>query len=56
LYGIDPETALEKTNRKFIKRFNYLEEQTIKKGNSLKEMKLDDMNAIWEQAKKFDPK
>lgn len=56
LYGIDPETALEKTNRKFIKRFNYLEEQTIKKGNSLKEMKLDDMNTIWEQAKKFDPK
>lgn len=55
LYGIDPETALEKTNRKFIRRFNYLEEQTIKKGISLKEMKLDDMNTIWEQAKKFDP-
>ena len=54
LYGVDPETALEKTNRKFIKRFNYLEEQTIKKGQSLKEMNLDEMNAIWEQAKKLD--
>lgn len=56
LYGVDPETALEKTNRKFINRFNYLEEQTIKKGYSLKDMSLDDMNKIWEQAKKFDLK
>ena len=54
LYNIDPETALEKTNRKFIKRFNYLEEQTIKKGRSLKEMNLEEMNEIWEQAKNFD--
>lgn len=54
LYGVDPETALEKTNRKFINRFNYLERQTIKKGQSLKEMNLDEMNAIWEQAKKYD--
>lgn len=54
LYGIDPETALEKTNRKFINRFNYLEKKTIKQGQSLKEMNLDEMNAIWEQAKKFD--
>jgi XTP/dITP diphosphohydrolase len=54
LYGIDPETALEKTNRKFIKRFNYLEGQTIKKGRSLKEMSLQEMNEIWEKAKKFD--
>lgn len=56
LYGVDPETALEKTNRKFIKRFNYLEEQTIKKGRSLKAMNLDEMNIIWEEAKKFDKK
>jgi MazG family protein len=56
LYGIDPETALEKTNRKFMARFNYLEEQTIKKGRSLKAMNLNDMNAIWEEAKKFDKK
>lgn len=54
LYGVDPETALEKTNRKFISRFNYLEEQTIKKGKSLKAMNLDEMNVIWEEAKKFD--
>jgi len=54
LYDIDPETALERTNKKFIKRFNYLEEQTLKKGISLKEMSLDEMNIIWETAKKYD--
>jgi len=54
LYDIDPETALERTNKKFIKRFNYLEEQTIKKGRSLKDMNLDEMNEVWEAAKKFD--
>jgi uncharacterized protein YabN with tetrapyrrole methylase and pyrophosphatase domain len=54
LYDIDPETALERTNKKFIKRFNYLEEQTLKKGISLKDMSLDEMNVIWEAAKKFD--
>jgi len=54
LYDIDPETALERTNKKFIKRFNYLEEQTINKGLSLKNMTLDEMNFYWEKAKKFD--
>ena len=54
LYDIDPETALERTNKKFIKRFNFLEEQTLKKGISLKDMSLDEMNVIWERAKKFD--
>jgi len=54
LYGIDPEAALEKTNRKFIKRFNYLENETMKKGISLHDMSLDEMNVIWEQAKKED--
>ncbi len=54
LYGIDPEAALEKTNRKFIKRFNYLENETLKKGVSLHNMSLDEMNVIWEQAKKED--
>ncbi len=54
LYEINPENALEKTNLKFIKRFNYLEEQTIKKGRSLKKMTLDEMNLIWEKAKLFD--
>jgi MazG family protein len=54
LYGIDPEAALEKTNRKFIRRFNYLENETIKKGKSLHNMSLDEMNVIWEEAKKGD--
>jgi MazG family protein len=54
LYGIDPEAALEKTNRKFIKRFNYLEKETMEKGKSLHNMTLDEMNIIWEEAKKED--
>jgi XTP/dITP diphosphohydrolase len=54
LYNIDPETALERTNKKFIKRFNYLESQTLKKGISLKEMPLNEMNVYWEEAKKQD--
>jgi len=54
LYGIDPETALERTNRKFMKRFAYLEQQTIQMGRSLKDMTLDEMNEIWEEAKRFD--
>ena len=52
LYNIDPEMALERTNKKFIKRFNYLESQTIKQGKSLHDMSLDEMNKIWEIAKK----
>ena len=54
LYNIDPETALERTNKKFMKRFGYLENKTIKEGRSLKTMTLDEMNEIWEQAKSFD--
>jgi len=54
LYEIDPEAALEKTNRKFIRRFNYLEKKTLSKGISLHDMSLDDMNVIWEEAKKED--
>ncbi len=54
LYGIDPETALEKTNRKFTRRFNYLESKTMAQGRSLKTMSLDEMNVIWDEAKKFD--
>jgi len=52
LYDVDPETALERTNRKFIHRFNFLESKTLKQGRKLKEMTLDEMNEIWEQAKK----
>ncbi|MDD2386434.1 MAG: nucleoside triphosphate pyrophosphohydrolase [Bacteroidales bacterium] len=54
LYGINPENALEKTNKKFIKRFNYLEQQTIAQGKDLKDMPLKEMDAIWEKAKKWD--
>ncbi len=54
LYNIDPEMALERTNKKFIKRFNYLESQTMKKGMPLKDMTLDEMNVYWEEAKKQD--
>jgi MazG family protein len=55
LYNINPENALERTNRKFISRFNYLEKETIAKGMNLKEMNLEEMNRLWEQAKQFDP-
>lgn len=54
LYNIEPETALERTNKKFMKRFGYLESKTIKQGQSLKDMTLDEMNVIWEEAKKYD--
>ncbi len=52
LYGIDPENALERTNRKFIKRFNYLEEKTIKQGLDLKDLSLEEMDVYWNEAKK----
>lgn len=51
LYGINPENALERTNRKFISRFSYLEEKTIKQGKSLKDMTLSEMDLIWDEAK-----
>ena len=54
LYNVNPENALERTNRKFMKRFNYLEEQTIKQGLDLKKMTLAEMDEIWNEAKKFD--
>lgn len=54
LYGINPDNALERTNQKFIHRFNYLEAQTIKKGRSLKEMSLEEMDLIWDEAKKLE--
>jgi MazG family protein len=52
LYGIDPEAALERTNLKFIQRFNYLESETLLKGKNLKDMTLIEMDKIWEEAKK----
>jgi XTP/dITP diphosphohydrolase len=52
--NINPDEALEKTNRKFIKRFKYLEAEADKLGKNLSDMKLDEMNVFWEASKKFD--
>ena len=52
LYKINPDNALERTNQKFIRRFNYLEEHTLKAGRKLTDMTLEEMDAIWEEAKK----
>ena len=49
--GINPENALERTNKKFIRRFSYLEEQAAKAGKSLKDMSLAEMDVFWEEAK-----
>jgi XTP/dITP diphosphohydrolase len=54
LYGINPENALEKTNRKFISRFNYLENKSKEQGRQLKDMTLAEMDAIWNEAKKLE--
>ena len=51
LYDINPENALERTNRKFTSRFNYLESKTISVGKDLKEMTLAEMDVIWDEAK-----
>jgi len=56
LYDIDPESALERTNQKFIRRFNYLEEQTLLKGQSLHDLSLAEMDVHWEAAKKSEKK
>ena len=52
LYGVDPEAALERTNLKFMKRFNYLESQTLLKGKDLHKMSLAEMDKYWEEAKR----
>lgn len=52
LYHINPDNALERTNRKFIRRFNYLEAHTLKQGRNLRDMSLQEMDAIWNEAKR----
>ena len=52
LYKLNPDNALEMTNRKFIDRFNYIEAHSIKVGKPLKEMTLKEMDKLWEEAKK----
>lgn len=51
LYGIIPENALEKTNKKFISRFNYIERKAHEAGKNVKEMTLDEMESFWNEAK-----
>ena len=51
LYKLNPDNALEKTNRKFIDRFNYIEDHSIKIGKPLKDMSLEEMDRLWEEAK-----
>ena len=52
LYGVDPESALERTNKKFIRRFNYMEERAAAKGHTLHEMSLGAMEELWQEAKR----
>ncbi len=52
LYGIDPEAALERTNKKFIRRFNSMEEEASAQGKMLHDLSLDEMEALWQAAKK----
>lgn len=52
LYKINPDDALEKTNQKFIRRFNYIEEHSIRQGKPLTEMALAEMDNLWNEAKK----
>lgn len=51
LYHLNPENALEYTNQKFIRRFNYVEEQTLKQGRQLTDMTLAEMDRLWQEAK-----
>lgn len=51
LYGIDPEGALERTNKKFIRRFNHIEHRAEEQGKSLSEMTLEEMDGYWNEAK-----
>lgn len=51
LYNVEPETALERTNKKFIERFNYIEAKAKESSRPLKEMTLEEMDALWEEAK-----
>ena len=52
LYKLNPDNALEMTNQKFIRRFNYIEQQSIQQGKPLTEMTLAEMDALWNEAKK----
>nr|WP_301849365.1 nucleoside triphosphate pyrophosphohydrolase [uncultured Prevotella sp.] len=52
LYKLNPDNALEMTNLKFIRRFNYVEDHSMKQGKSLKDMTLEEMDKLWDEAKR----
>lgn len=52
LYGVDPEAALERTNKKFIRRFNSIEQAAEAQGKTLRDMTLDEMESVWQESKK----
>lgn len=52
LYKLNPDNALEMTNQKFIRRFNYVEDHSLKQGKSLKDMTLEEMDKLWNEAKR----
>ena len=53
--GVDPESALERTNKKFISRFSFLEKEVNRKGLNLDSMNLEEMENIWNESKKIHP-
>lgn len=52
LYKLNPDNALEMTNQKFIRRFNYVEDHSVNQGKSLKDMTLEEMDKLWDEAKR----
>ena len=54
LYKVHPDNALDRTNRKFISRFNYVEAKAKEAGRNLKEMTLAEMDALWDEAKNLE--
>ena len=54
LYKVNPDNALERTNQKFIRRFNYIEQEAKKQNKNLKDMTLAEMDALWNQAKEME--
>ena len=54
LYHINPDNALEHTNQKFIRRFGYVEQKAKEQGRELKDLTLEEMDALWDEAKKLE--
>ena len=54
LYKINPDNALERTNQKFIRRFGYVEKHSIKQGKNMKDMPLEELDKLWNEAKQLE--